>query len=79
MKIMKCSFQNYSIICVHATKEDKGEMEKDHFYEQVDRVHIQCPSHDINIITGDVNATGGNESWEATAYMMKAMVMECVS
>jgi hypothetical protein len=76
---IKDIFQNYSIICVHAPTEDKSELEKDHFYEQVHRTYTQCPSHDTNIITGGFNATAGNESWVATAYMMKAMVMECVS
>jgi hypothetical protein len=59
--------------------EDKSEVEKDHFYEQVVRTHTQCPPHDTNIITGDFNVTIGDESSEATYYMMKAMVMECVS
>jgi hypothetical protein len=44
-------------------------------------MYIQCPSYDIKIIMSDFNAKVGNESWlkqswEATAYMIKATVME---
>jgi endonuclease/exonuclease/phosphatase family metal-dependent hydrolase len=47
--------------------EDKSEMEKDQFYEQLERTYTQCPSYDIKIIIGDFNAKVGNESWARTA------------
>lgn len=36
--------------------------------------NTQRPLHDTDIITGDSNATIGDDSWEATYYMMNAMV-----
>jgi hypothetical protein len=50
LQIWKCvlrikdRFQNYSFIRVHAPTEDKSDMENDHFYEQLQRTYIQCPS-----------------------------------
>jgi hypothetical protein len=76
---IKSRFQNYSFICVYAPMEDKSEVEKDQLEEQFERTYIHCPSYDIKIIIGDFNAKVGNESWETSAYMMKAMVMKCDS
>jgi exonuclease III len=65
---IKGRFQNYSIICTHAPTEDKSEMEKDQFYEQLERTNTQCHSYDdIKIIIGDFNAKVENESWARTA------------
>jgi endonuclease/exonuclease/phosphatase family metal-dependent hydrolase len=54
-----------NIICTPT--EDKSEMEKGQFYEQLERTYTQCPSYDIMIIIGDFNARVGNESWARTA------------
>ena len=35
------------------------EREKDQFYERLDRTYQQCPSYDIKIILGDMNAKVG--------------------
>jgi exonuclease III len=36
---IKGRFQNYSIISMHAPMEEKSEMEKDQFYEQLENIH----------------------------------------
>jgi hypothetical protein len=58
-------FKNYSFICAHAPTEEKSEREKDKFYERLERTYKQCPSYDIKIILGDVNAKMGRKfGWE---------------
>jgi hypothetical protein len=41
--------------------KDKSEVEKDQFYEQLERMYIQCPSYNIKI-TDDFNAKVRKES-----------------
>jgi hypothetical protein len=43
--------------------EEQSEREKDQFYERLDRTYQQCPSHDIIIISGDMNAKVGKNFW----------------
>jgi hypothetical protein len=60
-------FKNYSFICAHAPTEKKSEREKDQFYDRLERTYKQCPSYDIKIILGDMNAKVGKEIWTGTA------------
>jgi hypothetical protein len=47
---------------VHAPCEDKGDDEKDSFYEELRRVFDQFPRYDTKIILGDFNAKVGREN-----------------
>jgi hypothetical protein len=47
---------------VHASCEDKGDDEKDSFYEELRRVFDQFPRRDMKIILGDFKAKAGREN-----------------
>jgi exonuclease III len=55
-------FFNTTIICVHAPAEEKVEMQKDDSYEDLERIYMKAPKHDIKIMMGDFNAKVGKES-----------------
>jgi hypothetical protein len=55
-------FFNTIIICVHAPMEEKDEMQKDGFYEDLERIHKKAPKHDIKVMMGGFNAKVGKES-----------------
>jgi hypothetical protein len=59
--------KNYSFISAHAPTEEKNEREHDQFCETLERTHKQCPSYDIKILLGDMNAKVGKEIWTGTA------------
>ena len=40
-------FFNYSIINVHAPTEDKSDIEKDVFYDELRKLYDACPKHDV--------------------------------
>jgi hypothetical protein len=43
-------------MCVRALTEEKGEMQKDDFYEDLERINMKAPKHDIKVVMGDFNA-----------------------
>jgi hypothetical protein len=53
---------NIIVLNVHAPYEDKGDNEKDSFYEELGRVFDQFPRYDTKIILGDFNAKVGKEN-----------------
>jgi hypothetical protein len=58
---IKTKFHNLSFINVHAPTEEKEEIEKEAFYQQVEEVYDSCPSNDIKVVLGDMNAKVGKE------------------
>ena len=60
-------FENYSYICAHAPTEEKSERKKYQFYGRLDRMYKQCPSYNIKIILGNMNAKVGKEIWTGIA------------
>jgi hypothetical protein len=52
-------FNNMSLICAHATTEEKNGNIKDTFCGEVERFFSSCPRNDVRIILGDVNAQVG--------------------
>jgi hypothetical protein len=60
-------FKNNSFVCANAPTEEKSEIQKDQFYERLERTYKQCPSYDIKIILGNMNAKVGKEIWTGTA------------
>ena len=54
-------FFNTTIICVHAPTEEKDEIQKDDFYEDLERIYMKVPKHDIKVVMGDFNAKVGKE------------------
>ena len=54
-------FFNTTIICVHAPTEEKDEIQKDDFYEDLERTYMKVPKHDIKVVMGDFNAKVGKE------------------
>jgi hypothetical protein len=43
-------------ICIHAPAEEKDEMQRDAFYEILERMYMTVPEHDIKIVMGDFSA-----------------------
>jgi endonuclease/exonuclease/phosphatase family metal-dependent hydrolase len=54
-------FQNISFINVHAATQEKEELEKEAFCQEVERVCDSCPSSVINKVLGEWNAKVGRE------------------
>jgi hypothetical protein len=52
-------FFNTTVTCVHAPTEEKEEMQKDDFYEDLERIYMKVPKHDIKVTMGDFNAKVG--------------------
>jgi hypothetical protein len=50
------------VLNVNAPCEDKGDDEKDSFYEELGRVFDQFPRYDMKIVLGDFNAKVGREN-----------------
>jgi hypothetical protein len=59
---IKGKFFNKTLVCVHAPTEDKDQIEKNSFYDNLDRMYQKVAAHDIKIIMGDMNAKVGKES-----------------
>ena len=57
-----CILQHNNIICVHAKMEEKDEMQKDDFHEDLERIYMKVPKHDTKVMMGDFNAKVGKES-----------------
>lgn len=62
-------FKNYSYNCAHAPTEEKSGRKKYQFYERLGRMHKQCPSYDIKIKLGNMNAKVGKEFWTKIAVV----------
>jgi len=43
-------FFNTTIICVHAPTEEKDEVQKDDFYEDLEGIYMKAPKHDIQVV-----------------------------
>jgi hypothetical protein len=56
---IRMKFCNMCIINVHAPSEEKGEHEKDTFYQDRDRTVDSLPSNDVELILRDFN----EKSW----------------
>jgi endonuclease/exonuclease/phosphatase family metal-dependent hydrolase len=60
--ILRSRWCNVIVLNVHGPCEDKGDDEKDSFYEERGRVFDQFPRYDTKIILGDFNAKVGREN-----------------
>jgi len=49
-------FFNTTLTCVHVPTEEKNEVQKDDFYEDLERIYMKAPKHYIKIVMGDFNA-----------------------
>ena len=58
---LKVVFFNTTIICVHAQTEEKEEIQKDDFYEDLEGVYKKTPKHDIKIVMGGIKAKVDDE------------------
>jgi exonuclease III len=54
-------FFDYSIINAYAPMEDKSDIEKDVFYDELRNLYDTCPKYDVKLIIGDLNAKIGKE------------------
>jgi hypothetical protein len=59
---IKGRFFNYSLINIHAPKNDSENEAKGQFYDQLDRAYAACSSHDVKLVMGDANAKVGRET-----------------
>jgi exonuclease III len=57
-------FRNITIISVYAPTEDKGECEKENFYETHEEICHKTPKCDMLIVMGDFNAKMGKEAYQ---------------
>jgi len=46
---------------VHAPTEEKDEIQNDDFYEDLEKIYMKVPKHDINVVMGDFNTNLGKE------------------
>jgi hypothetical protein len=60
--ILRGRWCNIIVLNVHAPCEDKGDEEKDSFFEEPGRVFDQYPRYDTKIILADFNAEVGREN-----------------
>jgi exonuclease III len=60
--ILRGHWCNIIVLNVHAPYEDKGDEEKDSFFEELGRVFGQFPWCDMKIILGDFNVKVGREN-----------------
>jgi hypothetical protein len=60
--ILRRRWCNIIVLNVHAPCEDKGDDEKDSFYEELGRIFHQFPRYDMKILLGDFNAKVGREN-----------------
>jgi hypothetical protein len=65
---MKGKFKNCIFICAHAPMEERSERENNQFDEQLERMYKICPSYDIKIILGDMNAKMRKEILAGIAF-----------
>jgi hypothetical protein len=49
------------IVASHAPTEEKDEIQKNDFYEDLERIYMKAPKHDIKVVMGDFNAKVGKE------------------
>jgi len=56
-------FYNYTIINVHAPTEVSTEEEKESFYDLLQKTYEECPSYDVKIEVGDMNAQEGKDKY----------------
>ena len=58
---IKGRFKNYSLINAHAPTNESSDDAKEEFYEKLSKAYDDCPSYDVKIILGDMNAKVGRE------------------
>jgi hypothetical protein len=58
---IKTKFLNLSCINLHDPTEKKDEIEKEGFHQKLEEVYNICPSNDIKILLGELNAKIGRE------------------
>ena len=46
---------------MHAPTEEKDEIQKDDFYEDLESIYMKVPKHDIKVVIRDFNAKVGKE------------------
>jgi exonuclease III len=52
---VKGKFVNITIICINAPTEEKGEERKDAFYDNLERLYLKAPKHNVKIVMGGFN------------------------
>jgi exonuclease III len=62
---VKRRFNNLSLICAHATTEEKNEDIKGMFYDDLETTIIKCPKNNFRVLLGDFNAKVGFENQES--------------
>ena len=55
-------YTKLTVITCYAPMEDAPEAKRDLFYEQLQQVIQELPSHDVLCVTGDFNARVGNDN-----------------
>ena len=53
---IRAKFFNISLICAHASTEEKDDVVKDALYSELEDVYDKCPAHDAKIVLGDFSA-----------------------
>jgi hypothetical protein len=72
---------NIIVLNVHAASEDKGDDEKDSFYEELGRAFDQFPRYDMKILLSDFHAKLAgkiylNRCTKTRVYMKLIMTMD---
>jgi endonuclease/exonuclease/phosphatase family metal-dependent hydrolase len=67
---IKGRFRKITIISAHTLTEDKGECEKENFYDTLEEICHKTPKHDMLIVMGDFNAKVGKEAYQKQVARM---------
>jgi len=55
------TFNNFTIILVHAPAEEKNELVKGSFYDKHNQMYHKIPAHDTTVVVGNFNTKIGRE------------------
>jgi endonuclease/exonuclease/phosphatase family metal-dependent hydrolase len=58
---VKGEFFNVTVMCVHASAEERDEEQKDAFYDHSERLCFKALKHDMKTVMGDFNMKVGSK------------------
>ncbi len=74
---VKSQFHNITLFSVHAPTEDKPDLIKDVFYDELGTAYASAPANDVKIILGDFNAKIGKEECYAETIGRDSLHEDC--
>jgi hypothetical protein len=66
--VLRGRWCNIIVLNAHAPTEEKGDVSKNSFYEELEEVFDHFPKYYVKILLGDFNAKVGREVYFQTDY-----------